>query len=232
MLTTRTCAKRKLHGKYSILRGHKRNCPYQHCSCSKCASHENMKDLKEQCSQSTATSTVTREDNVSQQSAIIPFPTVIQLANLETETTSIRRSRTAAEKREEERQKKLERHREFYSSINILSADIIRTEPNISPLQVLKTSIQLHQQHIQINSSKDPILMMPTGIPRMEGKSADLKFSENMLKLKEIFPNTNADTLAALLREENNSMEAVISIVLHKTEEEEEERVYWPYRNR
>jgi hypothetical protein len=35
----RTCAKCRLHGKISPLRGHKRVCPYKQCSCEKCASH-------------------------------------------------------------------------------------------------------------------------------------------------------------------------------------------------
>lgn len=34
----RTCAKCRLHGKISPLRGHKRVCPYKQCSCEKCAS--------------------------------------------------------------------------------------------------------------------------------------------------------------------------------------------------
>lgn len=65
----------------------------------------------------------------------------------------------------EEKQRRLEQHREFYTRVNTFSSDIINADPNISPLEVLKTSIQLHQQSEakeQEKTSKNRLLMMPS----------------------------------------------------------------------
>jgi Fe-S-cluster containining protein len=40
----RTCVKCRLHGKVSILRGHRNNCPFLHCGCSMCSVHEKRKE--------------------------------------------------------------------------------------------------------------------------------------------------------------------------------------------
>ena len=91
----------------------------------------------------------------------------------------------------------------------------------MSPLQVLKTALQMHQMSpTPPGESKEPVLMMPARTPAQSSTSS---LSTNILKLKEILPNTSRATIAALLNEERGDLEAVISRVLTAEEEKEYE---------
>ena len=102
---TRTCVKCRLHGKISILKGHKRNCDYTHCCCDKCASHENLKEVRqptESKSQSTSTATTS---SFSTNAKPVSFPDmsakdVLNLASLETHDKNLQKGRSMQEKRQ------------------------------------------------------------------------------------------------------------------------------------
>ena len=113
----RMCFKCKLHGKYNILRGHKRNCPFQHCCCAQCASHEKAKELREKHAappsstvtalNTSSTSTLTSTSTSTQNEETSTFPelaadtssTVLKVADFEIAKKTTLKSRSIAEKR-------------------------------------------------------------------------------------------------------------------------------------
>jgi hypothetical protein len=116
----------------------------------------------------------------------------------------------------EKRQKRLEQHRSFYKSINNISSDIVSVQPSLSPLQVLRTSIE---QSIPTGSSKETMLMTASARrePTTPASTVERRFTDNLLKLKEVLPDTRVDFLASSLKQMNNDIEATINHILTST---------------
>lgn len=256
----RTCVKCRLHGKCSLLRGHRASCPFLHCCCALCSAHEKSKE----------TCTITRnteEDNTSSVQQPV-FPELVLSTMDLAESSSRSQSKSVHQKREgklfrkhvhfgvanynfyalfngvkycaltsgyklmkifffhilESKQKQLEKHKDLYSKINRYSSEIADKAPELSPLAVLRTAIQMHQQSpTQVGPSKQPVLMAPSLKSNQSRSMNDVEV--NLKKLKEVLPNTPLSRLAALLNEENGNLESVITRVVMSEKDETEMEV-------
>jgi len=118
----------------------------------------------------------------------------------------------------------LERHKALYQSINSYSQDIARETPGLSPLVVLKTAIQLHQQEPRAEepertSSKAlPLMQAPIQEHNLgessQGPAQPLQLEEKLNQLKAVLPSVSDEKLAVLLACEKGDMNAVVQCIL------------------
>ncbi|KXJ17996.1 doublesex- and mab-3-related transcription factor A1 [Exaiptasia diaphana] len=155
-MSGRKCGKCRLHGKITLLKGHKRNCPFENCSCNKCASHENLLALRVQTRHNAEDKgklwRMNLQTSLEAKKSAISFPEMttnssqsieddasfaLQLANYGTARHVSENSIPKSQQRKAKSQKQLEKHRELFNSINSYSREIAAESDNLNPVTIL-----------------------------------------------------------------------------------------------
>ncbi|KAJ7392332.1 hypothetical protein OS493_011990 [Desmophyllum pertusum] len=155
----------------------------------------------------------------------------LQVAGLDDSKAVVEKAQTKAEKRKAKQVVQLERHKVLYKSINSYSKEVASSSPDLSPLGVLKTAIQLHQHQpkelsTEPRSSKAlPLVQAPIIETRQHQRisaqvpAPPLKLDEKLGQLKAVLPLASDVKLVTLLARENGDMNAVVQKILEEPTE-------------
>ena len=127
----------------------------------------------------------------------------------------------------------LEKHKALYNSINVYTQEIATSFPGLSPLTVLKTAIQLHQQEprIEKHETEDlkskalPLVQAPLPAHLLYNQRViqPSHFEDKLEQLKSVLPSSSDVKLAALLTREKGDLNAVVQCILEEPAEAEDE---------
>ncbi|XP_031558888.1 uncharacterized protein LOC116295256, partial [Actinia tenebrosa] len=209
--TKRTCVKCRFHGKVVPLKDHKSNCPYKLCSCEQCSTHDKSKEGKRLANQPQTTNASCTQ-------------TVLDVAEVDLSSKVVAKNMSVTAKKTEQKKKQLEKHRELYAKVNEFSKDISSAVPDMNPLQVMKTALQLHQSGLSTakpkarSKEREAWQAMPD-LPIPSARKSYILEEDKLDHLYGAFPDVSRSTLASLLIHEKGDINRVITSWMVSDEE-------------